>query len=60
MSAQTIEGWEYCPECKTWAFELVDDSYNLEAEANEGHPVRQEYWHCHQCGYEERRTREEE
>jgi len=41
-----------CPKCDREAFELVDEVYDLEAEFEEGHPVRKETWVCHYCGEE--------
>jgi len=49
----TKESLDVCPKCRMKAFELVDVSYDLQIEFEEGYPTKVELWICNHCGFEE-------
>ena len=48
------EDWADYPNCGFKDYmELVNEFYNLEAEAIQGEPVLEQLYVCHNCGFEE-------
>ena len=48
------EDWADCPKCgERDSMELVNEFYNIEYEIEQGEPVLEQMYLCHNCGFEE-------